>query len=148
MFLATSCESWTGNIIYSDSYVQLGNHHDITDWEERPLLNHLAAVPVVGSLAGGIRVALAVIHILGHSLAAVVLWNREHLFHVIKGGAELIRGIIEVIPVIGRIFSWTYDAQLPWFHDCGAHTQERATFFLVKVYNPVHLTNGDQAFGL
>lgn len=137
MILRTNCDAWTGNIIYSDSSFYTGDHWGEISEERRPALNHLAAVPVVGILAGGIRIALAIIHILGHSLAALVLWDRGHLPHVIKGGAELVRGVIEVIPVIGRLFSWVYDAQEPWIgHNCGMHNEWQHTFFLVKIYVP------------
>lgn len=70
-----------------------------------PFLNRLSRWPVIGRIAGVCRAALAVVHIGGHLGAAVIYRDKGHLFHVIKGVAELAHGIVEATPLIGFIFA-------------------------------------------
>ena len=156
----TSCRSYTGSLLYSDTYgVYAGNRgieaemfisppwdspqteptrvdkvfidcskskserdlqHSLNlenkpevryNFTKKSFLNKCAAIPIVGILAGITRVVLAIIHIIGHLLASLIYWKKDHLYHVAKGGAELLRGVIEMIPVIGRVFVWAHDAR-------------------------------------
>ena len=125
-FTNISCDSWTGQILYSDIHVDLVDDDNIPTGyaKERHFLNNMTYIPVIGSLAGVARIALAVVHILLHFLAAVFTCNWDHLAHVVKGSAELLRGIIETIPVVGTIFACWHDGLLKSQHWC---------FFLVKI---------------
>lgn len=146
--------SFTGKILYSDCYVRIprapGSSDDDTSIKgDVPFLNQWAGVLLIGSLAGVTRCALAVIHILGHTLAAVIFWNSGHLCHVIKGVAEFIRGAIEMIPIAGNIFVWLHDAPgyerflcLRMPHD---KPQIRWSFFMIKIKNPWLPDNIDYA---
>lgn len=148
MFVSSTRESWTGNIIYSDSYhVEKCCDPDTNDL---PLLNRLARIPVIGRLAGIARVAISIIHIVGHAIAALVLWDKQHLPHVAKGATELVRGLIESIPIVGFIFALKYDRgpmidgfdehehnKISAYHEnCNKNEYRKSRFFLIKIYNP------------
>jgi hypothetical protein len=146
MILTTRSESWTGKILYSDAYAEIpANDYDALDPsnDERPVLNQLAAVPILGYLAAVARIALSLIHIMGHTFAACVFRDRGHFCHVAKGGAELLRGIVEILPVFGRIFSWAYDAKQPSCHRCDAQGVKKISCFLIKIRNPDKLDKID-----
>lgn len=140
--IQTTCSSITGKFLYSDTYVS--RHFEEGIVEQIPLLNRVTAIPIVGHLGAGIRIALAIIHITGHTFAALIFLDSGHLCHVAKGGAELLRGIIEMIPLAGRIFVWIYDSR-----DCGCggpyySRVEVGRYFLVKIYNPTQPDQIDQ----
>ena len=135
----TTCTSLTGNILYSDCFVVLPEVESDTPIKgDVPFLNQWAGIPFIGDLAGVTRCALAVIHIIGHLFASIIFWNNDHLFHVMKGSTELLRGFIEMMPICGRIFVWLHDAphfhrfvSMPW-----AQPVEFHSFFIIKIYNP------------
>jgi hypothetical protein len=127
----TDKKSWTGKYIYSDFYYNYDGIDDTVLFQDTyyrhlddlgfvdqfpwmgtfaicqsSTLNSMAKVPILGMAAGVIRSALSVIHILGHLLAAFAKQEKGHVYHALKGGCEFIRGIIESIPIIGRIFSY------------------------------------------
>ncbi len=83
---------------------------------------------------GVTRIALAVFHIVSHTFAAVLYREHGHFYHVAKGGAELIRGIIETLPIIGRLFVWNFDARLT-VNSC-ARQKINYNWFMVKINNP------------
>lgn len=84
-------------------------HVDRSSW-----LDNLACVPVLNTAAGVVRVALATIHSLAHLFAALrsSIIGRDrftiigHLRHAEKGGAEILVGLIEAIPIVGFIYAW------------------------------------------
>lgn len=103
----TSIKSYTGEYLYSDSWVE---------WSARDLkgrdltwLNESARYLGLGILAGIARIALGVIHTFGHLILAALTREKGHLFHAAKGGCEIFRGLIEAIPIIGRIFVHYYN---------------------------------------
>lgn len=129
--IETTTESWTGKLFYSDR-IHYEVSDDLFEYQKpvQPLLNELAAVALVGIAAGIIRMALAVIHSLGHLFAALITWNKGHLIHAAKGGCEFLRGFIEAIPFVGRIFSNHYYYDGYWW--------------MIKIYNPNHLDSLDR----
>jgi hypothetical protein len=131
-FFETGCESLTGKILYSDSYAEKSYEEPI---EIMPLLNTCAAVPFLGIIVGVARIALAILHIIGHLLATAIFSDRGHLFHAAKGGAELLRGIIEALPIVGRLFVWYHDTRI---RTCFAFSSRTISYscFIVKIYNP------------
>lgn len=76
-------------------------------WEHTTFLNQASKKPLLGIAAGIARMVLAVFHIIGHLIASLN-GNRGHLYHAAAGGCEFLRGLIEAIPVIGRIFANLY----------------------------------------
>ncbi|NGX53635.1 MAG: hypothetical protein K1000chlam4_00351 [Chlamydiae bacterium] len=96
--VATEVKSYTGKYLYSDF---AGG-----EYEKNCLLNNLAQIPVIGIVAGAFRVILGIIHTLGHLLAALITQKKGHLYHAGKGVCESIRGLIEMLPIVGRIFAW------------------------------------------
>lgn len=147
-FLRSECPSITGKWLYSDYYCGIHNH----DSENKiPFLNNWATYPVVGMAAGVARCGLAIIHTVGHLFAALITWNPDHLPHVVKGCAEFGRGIIESIPIIGRIFAIAMTSAGPipsWFVfgcPCCRGLKELYSFFLIKIYDPNNLDGIDRA---
>ena len=119
----TTVPSPTGNILYSD-YATVNGQKD-------SLLNKCAKIPFVGIVAGIARMALGILHTLGHLFAALVTLNKGHLYHAAKGACEILRGGIEALPIIGRIFANTYNSQgTPWEED-GVRS-----WWMIKIYNP------------
>ena len=104
----TNTVSWTGSILYSDAHEVNANREGYSTKRvvKQSFLNNWAMVPVLGIGAGAFRVVLAIIHTLGHLAAAVIQQNLEHTSHAMKGCAELLRGLIEMVPIAGRVFSW------------------------------------------
>lgn len=114
--------SLLGPYLYSDCCTGIPNadaysYGDITrdkfnslknEYEQDTFLNNVAKIPLLGCLAGVVRIALALFHILGHLIAAAVTQSKGHLYHAAKGACELLRGLIESIPVFGQIFSYMY----------------------------------------
>lgn len=113
-------ESFTGKYLYSDFATGKG--------EKDSALNIAAKIPLVGVVAGVVRIALAIIHTVGHLFAALVTFKEDHLWHAAKGACELLRGLIETIPIIGRIFAncFNYDDK---DYDC-------RSWWMIKIYNP------------
>lgn len=96
--VCTSTPSWTGPYLYSDLTIQLKT-------TSTPFLNRFACIPLIGSLAGVVRVVLGILHVLGHCLAALIYQDTGHLWHAAKGVCEIGRGVIEALPIIGQVVS-------------------------------------------
>ncbi len=111
----TTRKSWTGDLIYSD------RRHD-QDGIPTYGLNELATQPIIGRAGGILRMALSVIHSLGHLFMALVTWNKGHCVHAAKGACEFLRGLIEAIPFLGTKFAREYGAAGEWW--------------IIKIYNP------------
>jgi hypothetical protein len=124
MVIETSAESWTGEYLYSDFATGQG--------EKNTLLNTCTRIPFLGILAGLTRVALGIIHSIGHLCAAVYTQKKGHLFHAAKGASEILRGLIEAIPLIGRIFANVYNAR-PIYDPDGLGGR---SWWMIKIYNP------------
>jgi hypothetical protein len=123
MVWETDVESFTGEYLYSDFATGRG--------EKDTTLNSLVKIPFVGIVAGVARVALGLIHTVGHLLAALLTCKKGHLFHASKGTCEILRGIIEAIPIIGRIFANAYDSTA--MYDFG---EGGRSWWMIKIYNP------------
>lgn len=124
MVLETRTESITGKYLYSD-FASGKASKDTT-------LNLLTKIPFVGIAAGVARVALGIIHTVGHLLAATFTFKKGHLFHAAKGGAEILRGAIEALPIIGRLFANQYNSApvVDMYGDGGR------SWWMIKIYNP------------
>jgi len=113
-------QSWTGPLFYGDK-TYLGEHEFVTMHLQHPL-NELSTWYVVGIAAGVTRMGLAAIHMVGHSFAALVTFDKGHCYHIAKGACEFLRGFIEAVPVAGRIFARSY--------------YEDGFWWIIKIYNP------------
>lgn len=113
-------EGWTGEYLYSDFAIQNGLV------QKNSLLNNLSQIPFIGILAGLGRIALGIIHSVGHLLAYFGNMDKGHIYHAAKGGCEILRGSLEAIPILGRIFSWLYMAPL----------SNGRCWWMIKMYNP------------
>lgn len=146
VILTTTRESITGPFLYSDYYGEEIFDRGQKNIYQTTFLNEFACLPVVGRLAGLIRMALAVIHIIGHCFAMLGTLDKGHLFHAAKGACEFARGAIEIIPIIGFIFSMNTTSIYPLdfrsicYYDCDLDRDPKTTgfFFLIKIYNPRH----------
>lgn len=123
MVFETNVESYTGKYLYSDFATGKG--------EKDTTLNTLVKIPFIGIIAGVVRIALGIIHTLGHLLAALFTLKTGHLFHASKGVCEILRGGIEIIPVIGRIFTNVFNSAP--VHDFG---EGGRSWWMIKIYNP------------
>jgi hypothetical protein len=143
--IETHAESLTGSVLYSDVR-HTAVHGDPNRYDpynpfrkvpSSSYLNGMAQIPILGIVAGVARVALGAIHTVGHLFAALITQNKGHLWHAAKGGCEMIRGVIEAIPLIGRIFAGTYGIswnpdQFPFPSWC----ETRFCWWMIKMYNP------------
>ena len=132
MVLETTAESWTGPYLYSDFATGNG--------EKDTALNTLVKIPFIGILGGIMRMALGIIHTLGHLFAFVFTQDKGHLFHAAKGLCEMLRGGIEAIPVIGRIFANFYSSRP--IYDPLNHGAR--SWWMIKIYNPQQPDGLDQ----
>ena len=98
-------------------------------------LNQGARMPVVGILAGIARMALAIIHTVGHLFAAAATLEKGHLYHALKGCCEFVRGMIEAIPIVGRVFSYYYSS--PKVSQADSQENIRS-WWIIKMYHPKH----------
>ncbi len=137
LLLNTNVGSYTGNILYSD-HVWKANGHIL----QTSPLNSLARDIIIGRLAGIARIVLGIFHCLGHFFCAVGNClkgdgdrAKGHLFHIIKGSAEILRGVIEAIPIVGLIFANTYSPK-PWGASDNTSNMRYENFFLVLINNP------------
>lgn len=112
--------SWTGDLLYSDT----GYDQFQSIYPQNSVLDHLASKPFIGILGGIIRVALAAFHILVHTLSLIFTFDFRHFMHIAKGGCELLKGIIQSIPIIGHWFSHS------WLHEW------KGAWWMIKIYNP------------
>ncbi len=119
----TDTTSLLGPLFYSDRTYEMFENSLTGEREEaHPLLNQLSRVSVLGRGAGIIRMVLAVIHSVGHLIAALITFNKGHCFHAAKGGCEFLRGLIESIPFLGYNFADEYCTDGLWW--------------MIKIYNP------------
>lgn len=135
MVVETRTRSYTGEyLLYSDYgsievYTQArGRHFETQD----PLLNQIArwGSPLfLNVLVGITRIVVAVFHIIGHLFAALITQDKGHLYHAAKGGCEALRGLIEMIPIIGNLFSAFYSVS------CLSYGNSRS-WWMIKIYNP------------
>lgn len=115
----------TGAFLYSDRYYRSEdprNDHVTVVLAPGDILNCLSKIPLIGIAAGLTRMALAVIHSLGHLFAALITFDKGHCVHAAKGGCEFLRGFIEAIPGLGRNFATYY--------------VENGEWWIMKIYNP------------
>ncbi len=113
----TKARTLLGRCFYSDK-----DHYDGNSIPPEHVLNRLAKVSLIGIAAGVIRAALATIHIVGHLFAAILNIDKGHLFHAAKGVCELLKGVIEATPFVGRKFAEWYSKEGEWWG--------------IKIYNP------------
>jgi hypothetical protein len=118
----STTKSWTGPLFYSDKTIPEPDNNVTIRYTGQHPLNELARIPVIGIAAGVTRMALSVIHTIGHLFAALVTCNKGHLFHGAKGACEFLRGFIEAIPIAGRVFANSYYTEGYWW--------------ILKIYNP------------
>ncbi len=145
MVVETNAQSWTGKVLYSDFYFK-GDEIGPEELVQDPFLNRAARTLIVGIAAGIIRSALAVIHTVGHLFAALVTRDKGHLYHAAKGCCEFVRGLIEAIPIAGRIFANSYSGiPAAWMSSyyTGTHS-----WWILKIYNPQKPDLLDQSAGL
>jgi hypothetical protein len=130
--IETNAGSYTGYVLYSD-YIDSGpsgKYHQDT------CLNQAAQIPFIGIAAGVCRMALSVIHIIGHLIAAAITRNNGHFYHALKGACEMIRGGIESLPGVGRIFAWAYNfPSLGDFYPTEEPTIV-SSWWMIKIYQP------------
>lgn len=124
MVWETKVESLTAKYLYSDFATGLG--------EKDSTLNNLVKIPILGIAFGVARVALGAIHTLGHLFAALLTLKKGHLFHASKGAAEMLRGLIEAIPIFGRIFANSYNATPAYDY----YHEGSRSWWMIKIYNP------------
>ena len=154
IIVETNAESLTGSVLYSDvrhtklyptvyygrheSSGEMGFHCSTKHYHVAPsssYLNRMAQIPVIGIIAGITRVALGALHTIGHLFKALITQNKGHLWHAAKGGCEMIRGLIETIPVIGRIFANTYGIR--WhLNNVFPQSDNKFCWWMIKMYNP------------
>lgn len=74
-------------------------------------LNLLGYIPGVSTVSGSIRTLLGIIHTIVHLVAAIFnAKNRAyHLKEAGLGVRNIIRGLVEIIPIAGNITCLTYD---------------------------------------
>lgn len=123
MVWETDVESETGKGLYSDFATGNG--------EKDTQLNQLVRIPFIGIVAGLARIALGIIHTVGHLVGALLTFKKGHLFHAAKGSCEILRGVIETIPVIGRIFAYSFSSTAEFDFGHGGRS-----WWMIKIYNP------------
>lgn len=122
----TRTKTWLGSYFYSDRiYLDMerdieGLPHTIINVQHP--LNEMSRMTLIGISAGIIRMALSIIHSIGHLLAAIFTFDKGHLVHAAKGGCEFLRGLIEATPFVGRAFANYYGSHGYWW--------------IIKIYNP------------
>ncbi len=95
---------WTGKYIYSDCAYS-GN-----DWIHDTPLNKASRIPLINTIAGIVRMALAVIHCLYHATLHIVTKKMGHRYHALKGVCEMSRATTEGLPFIGWFFASDLDS--------------------------------------
>ncbi|NDB84622.1 MAG: hypothetical protein EB127_18250 [Alphaproteobacteria bacterium] len=133
----TRVTSFTGPWLYSDWGYRIDDFQQKEKQDTK--LNRFARIPMVGIVAGIVRIALGVIHTIGHLLAALVNLDKGHLLHAGKGGCELLRGIIESIPIIGRIFANAYSPDIDMYYASSKDQRYCHSLWLMKIKDPQNL---------
>lgn len=122
----STVKSYTGNFLYSDYATVRGNKNSV--------LNTCAKIPIIGIFAGITRIAIGIIHTIGHLFAALITQNKGHLFHAAKGACEILRGVIETTPILGRIFANLYNSSPPLYTE--GWEEGGRSWWMIKMYNP------------
>lgn len=122
----TNITSFTGKYLYSDEAPGMENE-----------LNSMARMSIAGIAAGISRCIMGIFHTIGHLFAALVTWKMGHLFHALKGSCEALRGIIEAIPLIGRVFAIGCGQGFPW-------SGNYHSWWMIKIYNTERPDNLDK----
>lgn len=133
MVIETTAESWTGPYLYSDFATGKA--------EKNNTLNTCTKIPFIGIVAGLTRIALGIIHTIGHLAVALCKQNKGHLCHAAKGTCEMLRGVIETTPIIGRIFANFYSSRP--IHD--PLNEGHRSWWMIKIYHP-HRPDGLDAW--
>lgn len=142
----TKVKSLLGPALYSDCSV--GQPDNLMDasfkTEHDTFLNKVSRTFIAGILGGIARLAIGIIHTIGHLFAAIFTRQKGHLFHAAKGASEMLRGLIEAIPVGGRIFASVYNPS-----GCGRNTvdpdvEKGRTWWIIKIHNPLAPDNFDR----
>ncbi len=119
----TKTTSLMGDFLYSDKYhPECESNRPIHIGTFGHLLNTLSSKPIIGIAVGVTRMALAAIHTVSQLFSTVVTWDKGHLVHAAKGSCEFLRGLIESIPIAGRLFANHYVKHGEWW--------------IIKIYNP------------
>ncbi len=121
--IETKLSSWSGKILYSDTVHHAEHYEDHSLMVQYSDLDYIASVPIVGVAAGITRVALAVLHMLNHTLALIFTFDSRHCIHLAKGGCEFLKGLIQSIPIAGHLFTRS------WMKNNGE-------WWIMKIYNP------------
>ncbi len=128
----TECKAPLAPLLYSDvEVITVGKCVVIIE----PTFNQWARYPLLGMAAGFIRVMVAIAHIAFHAFMMLMTQDRGHMFHMWKGCAELLRGCIEMTPVLGRIFAMSYEPPRKITPE-EAVKWAISSIFLVKIINP------------
>lgn len=117
------------DLIYDGDLIDIDNGRNDKYLWSQPVLNFCAELPIIGRIAGVIRMAMAVIHSLGHLFAALFTQDIGHCYHAAKGGCEFLRGLIETIPVVGYFFATRYSEDKSW-------SIIKGRWWIIKIYNP------------
>lgn len=125
--VATDVESWTGPYLYGDCATVI-NRVGLLEHQTNSL-NKLSRIPLVGIIASIGRVVLAVLHIIGHAFLALVTQNKGHLYHAAKGMVEIKSGLLDAVPILGRLRAYVA------YHD-GSHFSPTSHWDCIKIYNP------------
>ncbi len=73
-------------------------------------INLLGYIPVVSTITGLGRALLGVIHTIEHLAGAIFSDHREHhLQETLLGAKNIVRGLVEAVPVIGNITMFVVD---------------------------------------
>ncbi len=121
--IETKLPSWSGKILYSDTVHHAEHYEDHSLMVEYSNLDYIASVPIVGVAAGITRVALAVLHMLNHTLALIFTFDSRHCIHLAKGGCEFLKGLIQSVPIVGHLFARS------WMENEGE-------WWIIKIYDP------------
>ncbi len=130
--VATDVESFTGPYLYSD-YAFYISASTTQGREQTTILNEISKAPFIGILAAITRIALAIVHIIVHSIQGLVSQEKGHFYHAAKGVCEIYRGLIDAIPIFGRIYS------VCKYSSISGDTDNRGIldhWTIMKIYNP------------
>lgn len=123
--VTTEVESFTGPYLYSDyACIETQNGEQV----QTTTLNELSKKPVIGILAGITRVAFAIIHSAIHLVQALFTQEKGHLYHAAKGGCEIVRGLIDSIPILGRFIAANKYSPISGY--------ATGNWTIMKIYNP------------
>ena len=106
----TNILSFTGKYLYSDqTWTNLPSPQDNTKYDlnvKTTTLNKIENFPIFGMIISVAKIALAIFHCSYHLIQAAKTKNMGHLYHARKGGLEILRALIVLLPIVGRIYVW------------------------------------------